>query len=270
MPTVLITGCSTGIGRAAAERFQAEGWNVVATMRNPDAETDLTALDNVLVAALDVTDPASIEATVNAANQHFGGIDVVVNNAGYGAYGPLESTPREKIVRQFNTNVIGLLDVTKAVLPQFRERGSGVIVNISSMGGKITMPLGSLYHGTKFAVEGISEALTYELGAIGAQMKIVEPGIVATDFSGRSMDISMNPEHEEYQPVINGLLTASSAEGRFSSEPADIADVIFTAATDGTDQLRYVAGQDAEQMIAMRASADDATYLAGIRANFGL
>lgn len=270
VPTVLITGCSTGIGRAAAERFQAEGWNVVATMRNPDAETDLTALDNVLVAALDVTDPASIDATVNAANERFGGIDVVVNNAGYGAYGPLESTPREKIVRQFNTNVIGLLDVTKAVLPQFRGRGSGVIVNISSMGGKITMPLGSLYHGTKFAVEGISEALTYELGAIGAQMKIVEPGIVATDFSGRSMDISMNPEHEEYQPVINGLLTASSAEGRFSSEPADIADVIFTAATDGTDQLRYVAGQDAEQMIAMRASADDATYLAGIRANFGL
>ncbi len=270
MPTVLITGCSTGIGRATAKRFQSEGWNVVATMRNPDAETELTALDNTLVTALDVTDPTSIDAAVGAATDRFGEIDVLVNNAGYGAYGPVESTPREKIVRQFDTNVIGLLDVTKAVLPQFRERGSGVIVNVSSMGGKITMPLGALYHGTKFAVEGISEAMTYELGAIGTRMKIVEPGIIDTDFSGRSMDISMNPDHAEYQPVIDALLGASQAEGRVSSPPEAVADVIFGAATDGTDQLRYIAGPDAEQIIAMRASADDATYLAGMRANFGL
>lgn len=270
MPTAMITGCSTGIGRAAAKKFQAEGWNVVATMRNPDAETELTGLDNTLVAALDVTDPASIERAVSAAGERFGGVDVLVNNAGYGAYGALESTPREKIVRQFDTNVIGLLDVTKAVLPQFRQRGSGVIVNISSMGGKVTMPLGALYHGTKFAVEGISEAMTYELAAIGTAMKIVEPGIIETDFSGRSMDISMDPDQTEYQPVINALLGASSAEGRTSSPPEAVAEVIFTAATDGTDQLRYIAGADAEQIIAMRASTDDATYLAGMRANFGL
>ncbi|MEM9562593.1 MAG: SDR family oxidoreductase [Actinomycetota bacterium] len=270
MSTILITGCSSGIGRAAAMRFQREGWNVVATMRNPDAETELTELADTLVVALDVTDQASIDAAVAAGVDRFGDIDVLVNNAGYGAYGPVESTPREKIVRQFETNVIGLLDVTKAVLPRFRQRGRGVIVNVSSMGGRITLPLGALYHGTKFAVEGISEAMTYELGAIGTTIKLVEPGIVATDFSGRSMDLSINPEHTEYQPVIDALVAASQAEGRFSSTPDDVAGVIFTAATDGTDQLRYVAGADAEQLLAMRASSDDATYLAGIRANFGL
>ena len=270
MPTVLITGCSSGIGRATAKRFQAEGWNVVATMRNADAETELSELENTLVAALDVTDPASIEAAVDAGVERFGDIDVLVNNAGYGAYGAVESVPRDSIVRQFNTNVIGLLDVTKAVLGQFRERGSGVIVNVSSMGGKVTMPLGALYHGTKFAVEGISEAMTFELGAIGTKMKIVEPGIVATDFAGRSMDINVDPEHAEYQPVIAALMAASQAEGRFSSAPEDVAGVIFTAATDGTDQLRYVAGADAEQLLAMRAGSDDATYLAGMRASFGL
>lgn len=270
MSTVLITGCSSGIGRAAAKRFQAEGWNVVATMRNPDGETELAELSDTLVVALDVTDASTIDAAVAAGMERFGGIDVLVNNAGYGAYGPVESTPREKIVRQFETNVLGLLDVTKAVLPLFRQRGSGVIVNLSSMGGKITLPLGALYHGTKFAVEGISEAMTYELAAIGTTIKLVEPGIVATEFSGRSMDLSIDPEHTEYQPVIDALVTASQAEGRFSSSPEDVAGVIFTAATDGTDQLRYVAGADAEQLLDLRASSDDATYLAAIRANFGL
>ncbi len=270
MSTVLITGCSSGIGRAAARRFQAEGWNVVATMRNAAGETELNELANTMVTSLDVTDVATIDAAVAAGTERFGGIDVLVNNAGYGAYGPVESTPREKIVRQFETNVIGLLDVTKALLPHFRQKRRGVIVNLSSMGGRITLPLGALYHGTKFAVEGISEAMTHELRAIGTTIKLVEPGIVATDFSGRSMDLSVDPSHTEYQPVIDGLVAASQAEGRFSSAPEDVAEVIFTAATDGTDQLRYVAGADAEQLLAMRASSDDATYLAAIRANFGL
>src|SRR5690606_19782756 len=125
--------------------------------------------------------------------------DVVVNNAGYGAYGPLEAFDRESIARQFNTNVIGLLDVTKAVLPHFRENKSGMFINISSIGGKITFPLGSLYHGTKFAVEGISESLRYELENIGAQIKIVEPGAIATDFAGRSFDFKNGEGMPEYQ-----------------------------------------------------------------------
>ncbi|MEM8620062.1 MAG: SDR family oxidoreductase [Actinomycetota bacterium] len=271
--TALITGTSTGIGRATAKHFAANGWNVVATMRNPDAESDLddslTDVEGVLVTRLDVTDLASIDAAITLGTERFGAVDVLVNNAGYGAYGPLESTPREKIVRQFDTNVIGLFDVTKAVLPQMRERGSGTIVNVSSMGGKITMPLGSLYHGTKFAVEGLSEALSFELGAIGIKMKIVEPGIITTDFSGRSMDLSVDPELTEYGPVVQGLIAASQAD-RTTSSPELVAEIIFAAATDGTDQLRYAAGADAEEIIARRKAADDAAFLAGMRATYGL
>ncbi|MEM9513286.1 MAG: SDR family oxidoreductase [Actinomycetota bacterium] len=271
--TALITGTSTGIGRATAKHFAANGWNVVATMRAPEAESGrddpLTDVEGVLVTRLDVTDLASIDAAVALGTKHFGAIDALVNNAGYGAYGALESTPREKIVRQFDTNVIGLFDVTKALLPQMRTRGSGVIVNVSSMGGKITMPLGSLYHGTKFAVEGLSEALSFELGAIGVKMKIVEPGIVTTDFSGRSMDLSVDPELSEYAPVVQGLIAASQAD-RPASSPESVAEIIFGAATDGTDQLRYVAGEDAAQIIAARSAADDATFLAQMRTTYGL
>ncbi|MEM9036706.1 MAG: SDR family oxidoreductase [Actinomycetota bacterium] len=270
MPTVLITGCSSGIGRATAKRFQSAGWNVAATMRDPGAETELTQLDDVLVTALDVTDADSIDAAVAASTARFGAIDVLVNNAGYGAYGPVESVSRGSVVRQYDTNVIGVIDTMRAVLGQFRERGSGVIVNVSSMGGRITLPLGALYHGTKFAIEGISEAMTYELRAIGTRMKLVEPGIVATDFSGRSMDLTIDPEHTQYQPVIEALVAAREAGGRVSSSAEDVAEVIFAAATDGTDQLRYVVGADAEALIALRAEHDDETYLAGIRANFGL
>ena len=128
--TVLITGASAGIGKETAKYFQEQGWNVIATMRTPEKEEELIALDNVMVTRLDVTDPDSINAAVAAGIEKFGQIDALVNNAGYGAYGPLEAFPRENIVRQFNTNVIGLLDVTRAVLPHFRENKSGTIVNI--------------------------------------------------------------------------------------------------------------------------------------------
>jgi NADP-dependent 3-hydroxy acid dehydrogenase YdfG len=142
---------------------------VVATMRTPEAETELTELDNVLVTQLDVTDNASIATAVAAAIERFGSIDALVNNAGYGSYGPLEATPTEKIRRQFDTNVMGLLETTKAVLPHFRAQHNGTIVNISSVGGRMTFPLGTLYHGTKWAVEGLSEALSFEMDVIGVK-----------------------------------------------------------------------------------------------------
>ena len=141
--TILITGASSGIGKATARYFKEQGWNVVATMRSPEKEQALTALDGVLVTRLDVQDPASIRSAVEAGIARFGKIDVLLNNAGYGAYGPLEATPLEKIRRQFEVNVIGLLETTKAVLPHFRANRSGVIVNVSSVGGKMTFPLGT-------------------------------------------------------------------------------------------------------------------------------
>jgi NADP-dependent 3-hydroxy acid dehydrogenase YdfG len=200
--TILITGASSGIGKTTARYFQERGWNVVATMRSPDRETELAALPNVIVTRLDVQDSASIRAAVAGGIARFGKIDVLLNNAGYGAYGPLEATPMEKIRRQFDVNVIGLLETTKAVLPHFRAKRSGTIINVSSVGGKMTFPLGTLYHGTKFAVEGLSEALSWEMGPIGVKVKIVEPGAIKTDFAGRSFDFSNDEAMVEYQSIV--------------------------------------------------------------------
>lgn len=244
--TIFITGASSGIGKETAKLFQSRGWNVIATMRNPEQEKELCQLENVLVTRLDVLDLHSIEQAVTSGLKHFGGIDVLVNNAGYGAYGPLESFPRERIVRQFNTNVIGLLDVTRAVLPHFRKNKGGVIINISSMGGKITFPLGSLYHGTKFAVEGITESLRYEVEAFGGKVKLVEPGAIATDFAGRSFDFSTDEGLTEYQPIVQKILTVFPTMVKNASRPEIVTKVIFEAATDGKSKLRYMAGADAK------------------------
>ncbi len=269
--TILITGASSGIGKATAHFFQQKGWNVIATMRTPEKETELTALNNVLVTRLDVLDVDSIHAAITQGIDQFGKIDVVVNNAGYGAYGPLEATPPEKIRRQFDVNVMGLLDVTKAVLPHFRQNKDGILINISSVGGKMAFPFGSLYHGTKFAVEGISEALSYEMEAIGCKVKIVEPGAIKTDFAGRSFDFNNDENLMEYQPLVGKLMSGiDSIMENNPSEPIVVAEVIYEAATDGTNTLRYTAGEDAKDFVANRKAADDATFMQGIKAQFGI
>ena len=268
--TIFITGCSSGIGRETAKLFQSKGWNVVATMRSPDKETELNTLDQVLVTRLDVLDQESIRSAVEAAQSRFGGIDVLVNNAGYGAYGPLESFSSEKIRKQFDTNVIGLIDVTKAILPHFRAAGKGIIINISSVGGKMTFPLGALYHGTKFAVEGISEALSYEVDAFGGTVKIIEPGMIATDFAGRSFDFSNDQSMAAYQPVVGALFNMMPTMAQNASPASIVAEVIFQASTDGTKQLRYTAGQDAEILMDNRRKFDDEGFMGAIRAQFGL
>ena len=269
--TVFITGSSTGIGRATAERFHAEGWNVVATMRAPGDGEDLARLPNTIVPRLDVTDSRSIDSAVTAAMDAFGAIDVLVNNAGFGAYGPLEVTTMDVVRRQFDTNVIGLYEVTKAVLPGMRERGAGVIVNISSVGGRMTFPLGSLYHGSKFAVEGLSEALVYELAPLGIRVKIVEPGMIDTDFAGRSFALSLDPDGGAYQPTVESVLTAFAAmTGNGGSPASDVAEAILGAATDRTSRLRYVVGEDAVGVLGARAEMDDAAFLNMVRGTFGL
>lgn len=244
--TILITGASSGIGRETAKFFQKKGWNVVATMRNPETETELTGLKNVFVTKLDVLDLDSINQAITYGIEKFERIDVLLNNAGYGAYGPLESFPREKILRQFNTNVIGLLDVTRAILPHFRENKNGIIMNVSSMGGKMTFPLGSLYHGTKFAVEGISESMRYEMEQIGCKVKIIEPGSIATDFAGRSFDFNHDENLKEYQPIVTKILTVFPTMVKSASPVNIVSKVIFEAATDGKSKLRYMAGKDAK------------------------
>ncbi|MEO0828794.1 MAG: SDR family oxidoreductase [Cyanobacteria bacterium J06635_1] len=268
--TILITGASSGIGRATAKYFQEKGWNVVATMRRPEKEAELTQLNNVLVTRLDVQDAATIESAVGEGIAKFGKIDVLLNNAGYGAYGVLEATPVEKIRRQFDVNVIGLLETTKVVLPHFRANQDGIIINISSIGGKMTFPLGTLYHGSKFAVEGLSEALSFEMETLGVKVKIVEPGAIKTDFGGRSFDFNNDESLTEYQALVGKLFAAMAPMEAAGSEPVVVAEVIYQAATDGTHQLRYTAGPDAKEIIANRKAADDATFMAGLKAQFGL
>ncbi|MTI31545.1 SDR family oxidoreductase [Xanthovirga aplysinae] len=268
--TILITGASSGIGKATALLFQEKGWNVIATMRTPEKEKELTKLNNVLVTRLDVLDLSSIKNAIEGGIEGFGKIDVLINNAGYGAYGALEATPRENVLRQFNTNVIGLLDTTKAILSHFRENKEGMIINISSIGGKMTFPLGSLYHGTKFAVEGISEALNYELEQIGCQVKIIEPGAIATDFAGRSFDFNNDENMEGYQNLVNKIMGSFDSLLANASPSSVVAEVIYQAATDGSNQLRYTAGEDAKTLMANRKQLDDETFIGGIKQQFGL
>lgn len=270
--TILITGSSTGIGRASVIKFQKEGWNVIATMRTPEKEEELDKLENVLVTKLDVLDLESIDNAIAAGIEKFSKIDVVLNNAGYALMGTFESAKRESIIRQFAVNVQGLFDVTQKTLPHFRKNKSGMFINISSIGGKMTFPLMPLYHSTKFAVEGFSESLHWELAQIGVKVKIVEPGGVATDFGGRSLDMQHNPELTEYNEFVNFFMQAmaKASNPKILSTPDIIADVIYKAATDETNTLRYRAGADAEQLLTARASMNDAEFFGMMKAQFGM
>ncbi len=270
MRTVLITGASSGLGRASARMFHERGWNVIATMRSTEDGAELSDLQDMLVTRLDVQEPESIAAAVDAGLTRFGRIDALINNAGYGAYGALELTPMEKMRRQFDVNVLGLLATTQAVLPHFRENSSGVIVNVSSVGGRITFPLGTLYHGSKFAVEGISEALQYELAEIGVRVKIVEPGGMITDFGGRSLDFSNDPAATEYQRLVGSVVETVGAMMENGSAPESIAETVYTAATDTSDHLRFIAGADAEEMLTHRYALEDGTFYATLFEQFGV
>ena len=261
MKTVLITGASSGIGKATAELFLQEGWNVVATMRNPDAAGEIGRHPNALIAALDVTDHASIKHAVALAVERFGHIDVLLNNAGYGAYGPLEAFSMDRIERVFDTNVIGVMATMKAVIPGMRERGSGTIINVSSVGGEVAFPTGSLYHGTKFAVEGLSEAISYELASVGIKMRIIQPGFVMTNFGGTGFDRADIEGLPDYEAVTAGTGRLFGALATSASEPQVVAKVILDAANDTSDRLRYRAGEDpAIDLMDTRKQQDDETF----------
>lgn len=182
--TVLITGTSSGIGRASVLKFNNEGWNVIATMRTPKNETELTKLENVEVIALDVQKPETIQNAIEKGIQRFGKIDAIVNNAGFAVFGVFELSSEEQVSKIFDTNVYGPMRVLRAILPHFRIQRCGTVINISSQGGRITFPTCSIYHATKFALEGLTEALAYELIPFNIKTKIIEPGSTATKFVG--------------------------------------------------------------------------------------
>ena len=269
--TILITGASSGIGKATARLFADRGWNVVATMRSTEDGADLAG-DNTLVRRLDLLDAGSIAAAVSAGQDRFGKIDVLLNNAGFGAYGPLEATPMETIRRQFEVNFFGLIETTKAALPGMRTQKSGTIINISSVGGRMTYPLGTLYHSSKWAVEGLSEALHYELWPLGVRVKIVEPGGVKTDFGGRSFVFTSDPDLKEYQPMVDAMTSVmENMDTSGHQDPVEVAEVVWSAANDGTDQLRYISGGGAVELLRGRYSIEqDEAFVAGMRESFGL
>jgi NAD(P)-dependent dehydrogenase (short-subunit alcohol dehydrogenase family) len=271
LKTILITGASSGIGKATAAYFADRGWNVVATMRKPEYGAELAA-DNVLVTRLDVLDEASIQSAVHAAHERFGGIDALLNNAGYGAYGALEATPMDVIRRQFDVNLFGLIAVTQAVLKGMRAQKSGVIVNISSVGGRMCYPFGALYHGSKWAVEGLSEALHFELIPLGIRVKVVEPGGVETDFAGRSFVFTNDESMAEYQPMVQAMLAVqANTDTSTFQKPEEVADVIWRAVHDESARLRFVSGDGAKELLGTRLSSEqDEAFLAAMRKRFGL
>jgi NADP-dependent 3-hydroxy acid dehydrogenase YdfG len=267
--TVLVTGCSAGIGRAVAVLFAARGWNVVATMRSPESAGELAEKENVLVTALDVTDESSIVTAVKKAKERFGTIGVLVNNAGFGVYGLLEATSVESIRKQFETNVVGVLATTRAVLPMMRKMRSGVVVNVGSIAGKMTYPLGTMYNGTKFAVEGISEALRFELREIGVRVKLIEPGIVYTNFFNAT-EFNNDESLLEYQAMMQKFGAAMEEITKHGTEVGVAAETIYEAAIDGTDRFRYLVGDDAKEWAAMLAGMDGEQYFAKMSSMFGL
>lgn len=265
MKTIVITGASSGIGKAAAKHFAAEGWQVAATMRKPENETELTDIDQVKLYQLDVTDQASIDKAAAQILSDYETVDIVLNNAGYGLAGPFEAATPEQIRRQFDTNVFGLMEVTRAFLPHFRANKAGLFMNVSSIGGRVTFPFVSLYHSTKWAVEGFTESLAYELGELGIQVKLIEPGGVTTDFGGRSMDFAMPDELPDYAPAVQRFMASRASNGPEASTAEFIAAGIYEAATDGKSQLRYLLGDDAVQTYGMREQVGDDAFVAGMR-----
>lgn len=236
---VLITGASSGIGKETAKLFQAKNWRVAATMRSPEKAADMKKIVDLRLIRLDVTEPESIRSAFAETREHFGRIDAVVNNAGYGLLGPFEAASDEQIRRQFETNVFGLMAVCREAIPIFRKQKRGVIVNISSISGLAALPFSSLYAASKFAVEGFSESLAYELEPFGIRVKLIEPGPIKTDFYTRSEEIARDENLHVYEERFEKFLDFMNKGGTDAPDGGIVAEAIWNAVTDGTKKLRY-------------------------------
>lgn len=244
-PVWFITGCSTGFGRELAKLILSRGWNAVITARNTDQVKDLAEGydDTALVLPLDVTNKEQVSSAVAKAEETFGKIDVLVNNAGYGYFTSIEEGEEEKIRAQFETNFFGLVNMVQAVLPGMRKQRSGNIINFSSIGGLVGFTATGFYHATKFAVEGFSESLSKEAAPLGIKVLLVEPGPFRTDWAGRST--SRTPvQIEEYKDTIGARMDASlQGSGKQAGDPVRGCEAIIKAVEDGTPHLRLLLGK---------------------------
>ncbi len=260
MKTIFITGASAGLGKATVKLFQSKGWKVIATMRNPAKETVLSQLENVTLLPLDVTSEVQVNAAVQQAIKQ-GPIDVVFNNAGYGLIGPMESYTEAQITKQFDTNVFGTFRVAKAFIPYFKERRQGLFITTTSICGLASTPLSSVYCASKWALEGWSEAMWYDLARFNIGIKTVAPGGIKSNFM-QVMDVVESNGYE----TLNARMMEGFTDGTLMkfTEPDIIAAVVYEAATDGKDQLRYLAGDDAVSTYARRLKEGPEEYRIGI------
>jgi NAD(P)-dependent dehydrogenase (short-subunit alcohol dehydrogenase family) len=250
--TVLITGASSGIGKAAVIEFANQGWNVAATMRNPDNGSEFSKLNNVIVIALDVTNEQSVNAAFATAVEKFGKLDAVVNNAGYGVDGVFEAMTDEIIEKQYNTNVFGLMRVTRTAIRHMRENKGGNIVQVSSMGGRIAFPLFSIYHGTKWAVEGFTESLQFEVEPFNIRLKLIEPGAIKTEFYGRSRTFVQPNYTSDYKSFVDNADKVREEAGAKGDSAEKVAKTIVKAAGDHSGKLRYPTGNPAPAILLLR------------------
>lgn len=260
---VLITGASSGIGKHTALLFQTKNWKVAATMRTPEKAADMQKIADIECIRLDVTDVGSIRAAIDETLQKFGRIDAIVNNAGYGLVGPFEASTEEQIEKQFQTNVFGVMNVCREILPYFREQKRGIIVNVASMGGRITFPLYSLYHATKWAVEGFSEALQFELKEFNIKVKVIEPGPIRTDFYDRSQDLTRKEGLTAYDNFIARAMPNLQKAGENAPGGELVAQVIYDAVTDDSWKMRYQA--NSKMILFARKLLPDSLFFALVR-----
>ena len=262
----IVTGSSSGIGYETALTLARNGFRTYATMRNLEkakaiSDTAKKEKLQLYTIKLDVTDEKSVNDAIKTIKSDAGRIDVLVNNAGYGLTGSLEDLSMSEIKEQYETNVFGLIRVTQAVLPTMREQKSGIIVNISSIGGKMAMPLSSPYIGTKFAVEGLSESIAYDLEPFGIKVVIIEPGAIKTNF-GTGMVVAkknLNPS----SPYFNGMQQLQGALNSLlqnGSLPTKVAEVILKAITTPNPNLRYTVGDDAALLAQKRRELSDSEF----------
>ena len=240
MKTALITGCSSGYGLEIARHFHAQGWTVIATMRKP-REDVLPKSDRIRILPLDVTMPDSIADAVDAA----GPIDVLVNNAGIGVVGAFEATPMAHVRKVFETNTFGVMAMTQAIIPQMRERRSGVIVNVTSSVTLAAMPLAAAYTASKQAIEGFTGSLAHELAEFGVRAKLVEPGYAPTTRFAENTDIPVMDLIPETYAEYARPIFAAFANPPMTTKESDVAEAVWLAANDTTARLRYPAGADA-------------------------
>lgn len=271
---VLITGCSSGIGRATAERLCSAGWKVYASARSAETIASLERSGCQLI-PLDVTDEDSMCSAVEVVERREGAVGVLVNNAGYSQSGAVEAVPMEKVRRQFETNFFGLARMCQLVLPGMRRQGYGRIVNLSSMGGKLTLPGGGYYHASKHAVEALSDALRFEVEGFGVRVSVIEPGLIRTSFANTAVGTMNDPDKEGPYTGFEEAVGRATAEGyesglfsRMVGGPEAVADAIEHAISARNPRSRYVVTPSAHLFIWLRRLLPDRAWDAILRTSY--